>query len=136
MPMKAKKPCRKQGCAALVGDEGYCPKHAKNNVRTESQRLYDFNRNRTDEERKMYQTPRWRNFRNYMLIRNPLCQFIYELTGKQCTEFAVEVHHIISPRDNPDLFCEASNVVCVCKRHHPKTTGHDGKSRYVPTVTD
>src|SRR5580704_4427165 len=132
MPLKARKPCRKQGCINLVGDEGYCERHIRHNSRTESQRIYDYNRNRDDETRKMYQTKGWRTFRTYMLCRNPLCQFISDITG-QCMEFAVEVHHLRSPKEYPEGFTEAENVVCVCKRHHPKTTGHDGKSRYVPT---
>src|ERR1700677_5238812 len=132
--MRAKRPCKKQGCPALVGDEGYCSAHIKNNSRTQAQRVYDHNRDRTDEVRKMYHTKRWQVFRTWMLSRNPYCQFIDAL-GIQCRSAAVEVHHLISPREKDDLFCEATNVVCVCKRHHPKSQGHDGKSTYVTTVT-
>jgi hypothetical protein len=136
MPAKCKRPCAKSGCINLVSDTRYCERHAGNNASAVARRIYDYNRNRSDEERAMYNTSRWRNFRNWMLIRNPICQFISDITGKQCTEFATECHHLVSPRENEDLFCEASNIVCVCRAHHPKSVGHDGRSKYVATVTD
>jgi|SRR5258708_39661911 len=89
-----------------------------------------------DEVDRMYDQRAWRRFRQWVLRLNPICQRIVD--GQQCMSFAVEVHHVISPRVDPNRFRDATNVLCLCKRHHHKEEGEDlSKQRsYVPTVTE
>jgi hypothetical protein len=52
--------------------------------------------------------------------------------------FATECHHVVSPRVDPSRFIDATNVLMLCKRHHPKTQGEDFTKghTYLPTVTE
>jgi hypothetical protein len=84
-----------------------------------------------------YHRKAWFVFRRWMQVRNPYCQRIEE-NGEQCHSPATECHHIVSPRFDPDRFLDATNVLMLCRRHHPKTQGEDFTKnyKYVPTVTD
>ena len=93
-------------------------------------------RSKNDPIRRWYDTARWARFTVYMLDRNPMCQRIFK--GEQCRNGATTVHHLLSPRQRPDLFLEPKNVVCLCAHCHPG--GTEGTPEwvsgvdYVPTV--
>lgn len=109
MPMKAKSPCLEQGCPKLV-ERGRCPAHAKTN----NTRVYT-GRN-TDEVSKWYRTARWARFRQWFLRAYPQCERIVEAV--RCEQPATLVHHRVSPKDNPELFCSEENCVALCAPHH------------------
>ena len=50
-----------------------------------------------------------------------MCQRV--INGERCHDFATVVHHVLSPRDRPDLFIDESNCRAVCVPHHPTGQG-------------
>lgn len=78
-------------------------------------------------------------FRTHVLHRNPICQKILR-SGQQCTNPAWVVHHLISPRECPARFLDATNVVALCESCHPG--GAEGTPEwragvdYVPSVIE
>jgi hypothetical protein len=89
-----------------------------------------------DEIDRLYDTRRWKRFRQWILRLNPICQRVVD--ARQCMTFATECHHVVSPRVDPSRFIDATNVLMLCKRHHPKTQGEDFTKghTYLPTVTE
>jgi hypothetical protein len=132
MPAKCKRPCAKVGCINLVSDTRYCERHAKNNVRTVQHKSYDRYR-ANDPIRKLYNSHTWRTFRVWFLGLNPICMRIEN--GKRCLRFADTVHHLLSPRNRPDLFLDATNVKAVCTAHHHHGDGAQPDEEYVASET-
>lgn len=87
-------------------------------------------RKKNDPERKRYQTAAWHRFRFHILNRNPICQKL--IHGRQCREPAMVVHHLLSPRQRPDLFLEPHNVLALCANCHPG--GEEGTPLWKPGV--
>ena len=86
-------------------------------------------RKKNDPVNRLYGLASWFRFKLHVLNRNPLCQRI--LPGsRQCTYPATTVHHLISPRQRPDLFLDAKNVVCLCPNCHPG--GKEGTPLWQP----
>jgi hypothetical protein len=123
--------CRETGCGLAVTNAGYCPAHVRNNSETR----YDKAR-ASDATRKMYNSVRYRRFREFLLVRNPICQRIEN--GIRCHRPSSVLHHLIDP-DTPgglDKFLLAENCCMVCPGHHPG--GQPGTNwlvniDYVPT---
>lgn len=134
MPNRPPRVCSEPGCGQPANGR-FCPTHEKKN----HTHAYDAQR-AEDPIRQRYNSTAWRRFTVLIKAHNPICQRIEynPLTGKeeQCREPASEVHHLVSPRERPDLFTVASNVVAICKRHHHKGEGEPGGARgqkYAPT---
>ncbi len=72
---------------------------------------------KNDHVNRLYELASWGRFKIHVLNRNPICQRI--IRGEQCHAPAKVVHHLISPRQRPDLFLDAKNVVCLCPNCHP-----------------
>jgi hypothetical protein len=62
--------------------------------------------------------------------------------GIQCHRRANAVHHLKSPRTNPELFVEPTNVKALCKKCHNRITniavardesGDPGVCKYIET---
>jgi len=90
-----------------------------------------------DVTRKMYGKSFWRRrYQPAMLANNPICQRL--INGEQCHNPATLVHHLLSPRERPDLFTTPSNTVCLCAGCHPggmeSTPLWRPNVDYVPTV--
>lgn len=120
--------CRERGCfQSQVQGSPWCSKHAEAAAR-EDERI-------RDEVDKRYGRAPWPSFRKMMLAQNPLCQRIQK-DGSQCHAPARICHHLISPRERPDLFVDPKNVVCLCENDHPPSEGtplwREGKE-YVAT---
>jgi 5-methylcytosine-specific restriction protein A len=116
VPIKPPKTCAQGGCWNAT-TEKYCKEHAKQNDATERDRL-----RKQDEVAKWYVTARWRRFRAALRLQgNILCQAVHD--GVRCSTLAVEYHHIVSPRERPELFLVASNVVGLCRACHDKKAG-------------
>lgn len=62
----------------------------------------------------LYHTPEWRKLRWTVLQEQPACY----RCGIGKDEVRLEVHHLIPPRGNEELFYERSNVVAVCQHCH------------------
>lgn len=94
---------------------------------------------RRKERMAFYNTRRWKDMRDYMRQKYPLCQDCLK-EGKITP--AEETHHILSPFVR-GLSCEEKerrgysedNLVCLCKqchinRHHPGGTVKDKIEKY------
>jgi hypothetical protein len=79
-------------------------------------------RRRNDEVRKMYAQARWPKSQHHFLNSNPMCQRL-QPDGSPCRNGATLVHHLISPRQRPDLFVDPHNVVALCANCHPTSEG-------------
>lgn len=110
-------------------------------VATTNARAEQTARRKYDPNDKRYKTTAWKRLSQVMRRLNPICQRIpatglYK-PGEQCHAPAALVHHIISPRQRPDLFLVPSNLICSCEQCHPDTEGTPdwvvGKD-YVATV--
>lgn len=70
------------------------------------------------EIRRLYNSANWRTkTQPVVLAHNPICQFIDE-TGVQCRQPSQAVHHLLDPKDAPELFLAWLNLVAVCFGHH------------------
>jgi hypothetical protein len=88
---------------------------------------------RSDPIWKLYKHARWPHFVTQLKSNgNIFCQRIVDDT--RCRAVATLTHHLISPRQKPDLFVDYRNVVRVCHLHHPPSAGDDPKNEYVPTL--
>jgi hypothetical protein len=116
MGSSAKKPCAGPNCPVLMSSgQRFCPKHAaKTKERINEGR-------RSDEVRKLYKRTFWIEFREWFLRKHPVCQRVID--GKRCLQPATVVHHMLSPRDRPDLFLDEDNCRAVCAPHHPTGQG-------------
>ena len=133
--------CREAGCTVRHNNAGgYCDAHRGNNTafRARQQRAADSKKN--DPIWKLYNSCDWtKRFCPYFEASgNIICQRIVD--GQRCTRPVEIRHHIISPRERPDLMYTPSNVVGVCRQHHPPTEGEPKENLarlaeiYVPTV--
>lgn len=90
---------------------------------------------KTEQEvTRWYKTVEWLNVRDYVIRKNPLCQFVDD-DGKQCDQASRIVHHIVDPKDAWELRAIWSNLVAVCALHHQG--GQRGETqgyRYAPTL--
>jgi hypothetical protein len=129
MPTKIAKAC-KRCFVAHTNDGGYCDAclPAEDTPR------------KHDHIDRLYHTAAWLRFSKMMRGLNPICQRIDRdyRTGdpEQCRTQSQEVHHILSPRVDPANMWKGTNVVCLCRSHHPKNEGTpDWKPGvdYVPT---
>jgi hypothetical protein len=106
--------CRQTGCGVSVTNGDYCPAHIKDNSKTQ----YDKARY-SDATRKLYGTSRYKKFRHFLWVRNPMCQRL--INGAACRNPSSVLHHLVDP-DAPgglDKFLLAENCVMVCPEHHP-----------------
>jgi len=127
--------CRQAGCREKTRNTGgFCETHKERNQRGE----YYKTRDRLNPLRKEYLTPRYRAFRARVDKYNPACQRIID--GEQCCRAPEILHHIVPPEINFARFLDPTNVVMVCRKHHPDTPGEPDcrpgvlAKLYVPTV--
>lgn len=106
--------CKQHGCPNKTR-EGYCPAHKQDNAAKDNDR-----QRKQNPVNRMYDAARWRGpdgFRQWLLKQNVICQRL--TAGVQCTDISTVIHHLVSPRVNPDLFLSPGNCVCLCSTHHP-----------------
>ncbi|MDR2392616.1 MAG: HNH endonuclease [Treponema sp.] len=98
--------CKSPGCSALVDTRGYCTAHQRppGNPFASAVR----------SNGALYQSPGWRNLRQAVLREQPTCY----RCGIGKDDARLEVHHLVPPRGNEELFYERSNVVAVCQACH------------------
>jgi 5-methylcytosine-specific restriction endonuclease McrA len=87
-------------------------------------------RRRYDPNDKRYKTTAWKKLSLLMRGLNSICQKmpnkgLYK-PGEQCHAPSTMTHHIVSPRQRPDLFYVASNLICLCDQCHNDSEGTEG----------
>ena len=144
--------CREAGCTERHNNAGgYCEKHRETNTYLIGRRQRALHSKKTDPVWRLYACAAWaKHFRNAFFGNgNVICQKIID--GQRC-RFPVDIlHHIISPRERPDLMYHAgevlyngivlhSQIVGVCAHHHENSEGEPKENFarlneiYVPTV--
>jgi 5-methylcytosine-specific restriction protein A len=117
MPSLAAKPCRHNGCSALVRDGGgYCAAH-KRVVQKEAE-------SRRESSTRRGYGYRWQKAREGYLRNHPLCAN-HEKQGQLVK--ATVVDHITPHKGDKDLFWDSNNWQPLCKPcHDEKTAREDG----------
>jgi hypothetical protein len=109
--------CRQPGCPEKTRNtNGYCAGHQQNNTSTARQVQWR-------QDNPLYDTSRWRNLQHKIIVADCFCRRI--IAGVRCDRPSKIVHHLVSPRQRPDLMFVVSNLVAVCRDHHPNTEGSD-----------
>lgn len=106
--------CNFPGCGKLLNERGYCPAH-------QATRPKPFeNAMRPNEA--LYRTTRWKKLRAEILQKTPFCEFCFR-------EGALQVHHLIPPRGDEQLFFDRGNLRVICAECHRKITAQEIKQR-------
>jgi 5-methylcytosine-specific restriction endonuclease McrA len=106
--------CKAPNCGHLLDKPGYCPLHKIERENNKTKPF--FNATRSNEE--LYQSPEWRALKKRVLNDMPFCCYC----GIDKKESRLEVHHVISPRGDRDLFLDYHNCVSVCPECHQRIT--------------
>ena len=115
--MARKKICCHPGCDLLIDvSETYCPQHQVTRKPFE---------NATRANQHLYNTTRWRKLRREVLTRQNTCV----KCGITNAELALDIHHVIPPRGNEELFFDVDNCVPVCKSCHRVLTSSEARAR-------
>lgn len=115
--------CNFSGCNELLDERGYCWKHIQYApVRREHKPFEN-----AERSNKWYNTSRWRKLRLEVLqFYNYQCS----KCGKSKEDGAVlEIHHLIPPRGNEELFFRITNLIPVCRECHRILTANEINER-------
>jgi len=115
MPNRFQRCCRQPGCTVLTRDaSGFCTAHVAH--AGDVDRLRSRMRRENDPIWSALYGWRWQQFKEYMRVQGYVgCQ------RRGCMQIAEIYHHLWSPRVHPELMYVPSNVVGVCRAHHPST---------------
>jgi 5-methylcytosine-specific restriction endonuclease McrA len=70
-----------------------------------------------DDDRRVYQSPRWKGLRRAKLARDPWCEW-----PEGCGRIATIVDHIVSIRDGGPDFPDLDDLSSTCFAHHSTKT--------------
>jgi 5-methylcytosine-specific restriction protein A len=106
--------CHYPGCDTLIQpNETYCGQH----IRPPSIPFENAVRSNN------YNTTQWRRLRKKILKEQPNCSRCGSTENLQ-------VHHIIPPRGNEDLFYDESNLTTICATCHRVITNQEIRKRH------
>ena len=90
--------------------------HDVNYICTVNRKKVNWNKYKTDADR-LHQTSEWQE--KSLQIRQD-AQWLCEICRENgvLTHDGLEVHHIEKVRDNPTLFLNDKNLICLCVPHH------------------
>lgn len=116
MNKRAKIPCKKIGCRALVEQisGGWCPEHKRSGVG-------EYELVRESSNKRGYNSA-WRRARIGYLARHPVC---VECDKIGLVVGATEVDHIIAHKGDKELFWDSKNWQALCKSHHSRKTARE-----------
>ena len=114
MPWKNKRPCTHPGCGNLT-DSGKCEKHRK-------QAAQEYERGRSDEMRRFYNSREWRRASKLHLAKEPLCR-LCAAEGRFVE--AVMTDHIIPIKRGGNPWDE-SNWQSLCASCHSSKSAEEG----------
>jgi 5-methylcytosine-specific restriction protein A len=113
-----KKICNSPGCNELIAPtERYCQHHKKESPPPFSGAI------RFNEA--LYKTSHWRTLRAKILKEQPNC-FKCGISG---SESKLEIHHLVPPRGNEELFFDENNLMTVCSACHRVITNREIRNR-------
>lgn len=120
-----KRLCQFSGCNEMaVEHHTYCAKHLVESQKKHQEWLESHNKKKPFENAKRtnnYNNAEWRALRNEVLKRDnyQCCQCG---AGAEESGFPLEIHHIIPPKGNKELFYDKNNCVTLCKACHARIT--------------
>ncbi len=109
-------------------------------VATSNAREEQTARRRYDPNDKFYKSGPWPKLSQVMRRLNPVCQRILNAglyKNEQCHNASALTHHIVSPKQRPELALVPANLICLCEHCHPTEQGTPGwvvGKDYVATV--
>jgi 5-methylcytosine-specific restriction protein A len=114
--MKAKI-CAEPSCNTIIPvDLTYCEKHKKD------KRIPFKNAIRSNDG--LYNTSQWKKLRKKILKKQPHC-------SKCGVNIKLEIHHIIPPRGNEELFYNENNLIVICEQCHRVLTSKEIRNRHL-----
>ena len=118
-----KKLCQYSGCNEMAEPgHTYCAKHLVESQKKHKEWLKNHKKPFENAVRtNNYNNAEWRNLRREVLERdnNQCCQC--GIT-KEESGYPLEIHHIIPPKGNKELFYNINNCVTLCKVCHARIT--------------
>ena len=120
-----KKLCQYSGCDCFaVEHHTYCAKHLLESQKKHQEWLKNHSKKKPFENAERtnnYNNAEWRNLRKEVLERYGYCCRSCGAT-KEESGFPLEIHHIIPPKGNKELFYNINNCVTLCKYCHARIT--------------
>jgi 5-methylcytosine-specific restriction protein A len=109
-----KKICNYPGCSKLIdSNERYCREHQNKPIPFQGAKRFN---------EALYNTTQWRRLRKEILKGQPNCC--------RCgSDTDLQVHHIIPPKGNEDLFFDKSNLATICSACHRIETNREIQHR-------
>lgn len=117
--------CKAPGCYVVLDEPGYCERHRKfgeqeamrkATARAARQPWAEANR----PNQRLYNTARWRTLRAFIIAKYPYCA--------NCGDTErLQVHHIVPPKGDEQLFYDDGNLVVLCAACHAKVTSQENK---------
>jgi 5-methylcytosine-specific restriction protein A len=116
--------CNYPGCNQLAdGTIHYCEKHKPiHDEEVASRKPFQY---ATSPNANLYNSRRWINLKRKIIQDNPSC-YRCGISGE---EVRLEVHHLIAPRGDEELFFEEGNCTSVCPDCHKKITAQEISQR-------
>ena len=120
-----KKLCQYSGCDCFaVEHHTYCAKHLLESQKKHQEWLKNHSKKKPFENAERtnnYNNVEWRNLRKEVLERDGYCCRSCGATAAE-SGFPLEIHHIIPPKGNKELFYNINNCVTLCKVCHARIT--------------
>ena len=120
-----KKLCQYSGCDCFaVEHHTYCEKHLLESQKKHQEWLKNHSKKKPFENAERtnnYNNVEWRALRKEVLERDGYCCRSCGAT-KEESGFSLEIHHIIPPKGNKELFYDINNCVTLCKVCHARIT--------------
>ena len=120
-----KKICQYSGCDCFaVEHHTYCAKHLLESQKKHQEWLKNHSKKKPFENAERtnnYNNVEWRALRKEVLERDGYCCRSCGATAAE-SGFSLEIHHIIPPKGNKELFYNINNCVTLCKVCHAKIT--------------
>ena len=113
--------CKATGCCRYrMEGSDYCVEH-QNLTRRDEERCKPFYVNSGRNNQRLYMSARWKSMRTEKLKEIPYCE--------KCGAEATEVHHVIPPNGDEDLFYDRTNLMSICHRCHAIETQRESEER-------
>jgi len=121
--------CKYPGCLNLETKNGYCEIHQiignkiemQNKINKEKynqKKLNGMHSNIQYRQNDIYRrSPIWQNIRKIILSKQKECQ-------KCGSSENLEIHHVVPPKGDRDLFYNFSNLIVLCSNCHSKITAY------------
>lgn len=115
--------CKHPACNNLVDKQNiYCQEHIDFQIEEDNKKIMKNKKWCKSPNQHLYNSLRWRKIKEIKLLNNNRCD--------KCGSFTrLEVHHIIPPRGNTELFYNLDNLQTLCSKCHLEETKREIQER-------